>query len=162
MTVRTTRPSDASRDGFTLLEVMIALVVMGFGLLTLATMQIHALKQGSAGRHTGDASAVARSYLEQMQRVSWAELDAAVAAGPDSNVFWTNQGNTVTTGVDRPTGGAQAIEETYNVTWTVTNVAGSTCLRDIEIEVSWQEENMPAPKRMNLATRRYNWGGAGC
>ncbi len=157
-------PSDGQRrrGGFTLLEVMIALVVMGFGLLTLATMQIHALKQGSAGRHTGDASAVARSYLEQMQRVSWAELTNALAAGAgaETNVFWTNQGNQVTTGIDRPDGGAQSIEETYNVTWTVTDV--SACVRDIEVNVRWQEENMSTPKRMRLATRRYNWGGAGC
>lgn len=151
------------QSGFTLLEVMIALVVMGFGLLTLATMQIHALKQGSQGRHTGDASAVARSYLEQAQRVTWADLDAAVAAAGETNVFWANQGNQILTGVDRPDGGAQAVEETYNVTWIVSDIAGSAgCLRDIEVFVRWQEIDMPVPKMMRLATRRYNWGAPGC
>ena len=55
-------------------------MILAFGLLTLACMQLYAMRQGSQGRHTGDGSAIARSYLEQAARLPWAALDAAVAA----------------------------------------------------------------------------------
>lgn len=155
------RPLHISRHagGYSLIEVMIALVVLAFGLLTLATMQIHALKQGSAGRHTGDASAVARSYLEQMARVDWAVLTTALNAGPNTNLFWADVTDRVDNMVLAPDG-SNAAEQSYDVRWTVTDV--TSCLRDIEITVLWNEENVPGQKTMRVATRRYNWGAAGC
>ena len=75
-------------SGFSLLEVVIAMGILSFGLLTLALMQLYALTQGSAGRHTGDASAVARSYLEQVHRLPWTVLDTAEGNGW-RNPDWT-------------------------------------------------------------------------
>lgn len=157
----TPRPSPRTRPrkGYSLIEVMIALVVLGFGLLTLATMQIIALQQGSAGRHTGDASATARSYLEQMHRVDWSVLTAAVAAGPDAAVFWTGVGSSVDV-VATEAGGSSSVEHSYDVRWTVTDV--NACLRDVEVKVLWAEEGYTAPKNVRVSTRRYNWGAAGC
>ena len=37
-----------------------------------------AVKQSAAGRHTGDAAAVARTHLEQVHRLPWLDLDTAV------------------------------------------------------------------------------------
>ena len=62
--------------GFTLVEVMITLAILGFGLLALGAMQLVAIKQGSAGRHTSDGAAIARSHLEQAARLPWATLTA--------------------------------------------------------------------------------------
>ena len=49
----------SSAQGFTLVEVMITLVILAFGLLTLALVQLQAMRQGSQGRHTGDGMAIA-------------------------------------------------------------------------------------------------------
>lgn len=157
--MRRARTQRTTVDGYSLIEVMIALVVLAFGLLTLATMQVHALRQGSAGRHTGDASAVARSYLEQVARVDWAVLTAGVAAGPLNNSFWADVGDSVDTRVLTPDG-TNATEQSYDVRWTVTDV--NACLRDVQITVSWMEKDSPIIKNMNVATRRYNWGAPGC
>ena len=63
--------------------------------------------------------------------------------------------------MDSP-GGTTTTERAYTIQWRVTNITGNACLRDVEIQVSWDEEKMSAPKQMVLATRRYDWGGAAC
>ena len=150
----------STTSGFTLIEVMVALAILGFGLLTLAAMQLNAMTQGSAGRHTGDASSIARSYLEQIHRLDWATLTAARDNGPWTDTFWPNAPSTVNVTVDVPGGGATATEHTYNLTWNVTDI--NACLRDVEVRVSWSEDGRSTPKNLTLATRRYNWGSTGC
>ena len=147
--------------GFTLVEVMVALAILGVGILALSAIQVEALQQGSAGRHTADASATARSYLEQVQRLDWDTLTTARDNGPWTNIFWSGVSDTVNVNVDMPgTGSVVSTEKSYDVRWTVTDV--TTCLRDVQIRVSWDEEGRSAPKSLILATRRYNWGNAGC
>ena len=141
----------ARREGFSLLEVVVALGILGFGLLTLALMQVHALTQGSAGRHTGDAAAIARTYIEQVHRLPWTALTADLGAG-FVNPSWNAAPATVNVNV---TGvGGTTTENSYGVQWRVTAVAGTVCLRDVEVQVSWTEEDMSSPKQLTLATRR--------
>jgi prepilin-type N-terminal cleavage/methylation domain-containing protein len=148
-------------SGFTLVEVMIALAILGVGILALSAIQVEALQQGSAGRHTADASATARSYLEQVNRLGWDTLTTARDNGPWTNVFWAGASDTVNVTVDMPgAGNNTSTEHAYDVRWTVTDV--TTCLRDVQIRVSWDEEGRSSQKSLILATRRYNWGNAGC
>lgn len=149
-----------TRGGFSLLEVLISVAILSFGLLTVALMQVYALSQGSMGRHTGDAAAVARSYVEQINRVPWTVLTGAVGAGWQ-NPSWAAAPATWNNAMAAPDG-ATYTERAYAVQWRVTAVAGTTCLRDVELRVTWNEEEMSAPKQTTLATRRYDWGGASC
>lgn len=153
-------PRAAARsEGFTLLEMMLAMGILAFGLLTLALMQLYAMRQGSQGRHTGDGTAIARSYLEQASRLPWSTLDAALntwvapawAGAPATNVV-----------MDRPNA-VDSTEHSYTIQWRVLNVGGPpVCLRDVEISVSWTEEGSSTPKTHILGTRRYNQGDANC
>ena len=146
------------RDGFTLIEVMIAMAVLAFGLLTLAVMQLQALQQGGAGRHTTDAASVARSSLEQVHRLPWAALTAAEGAGW-TNPNWAGSSATVNNAVLLPGGAGTSTERSYSVQWRVDDVgAAPACLRDVQVQVSWTEEDRSAPKTATLATRRYAWG----
>lgn len=153
-------PSRSAR-GFSLLEVMLTLVILAFGMLTLAIMQLQALRQGSQGRHTGDGTAIARSYLEQASRVPWTELDAAQAAGTWVAPAWAGTPSAQVT-VDRPTG-ADSTEHSYTILWRVTDVGGPpVCLRDVEVSVTWTEQGSSTPKTHVLGTRRYNQGNSNC
>jgi hypothetical protein len=40
--------------------------------------------------------------------------------------------------------------------------AANPCLRNVEVRVSWAEENRSSPKTLDLITRRYNWGDSSC
>jgi prepilin-type N-terminal cleavage/methylation domain-containing protein len=156
------RPGSRRQGGFTLVEVMITLGVLGFGLLTLAQMQLHAMRQGSQGRHTSDAASIARSYLEQATRVPWTELTAAEAAGTWVAPGWDGAPAAQVT-VRRPGAAGATVERTYTVAWRVENIgAAPVCLRDVEVRVSWAEEQMSVPKSMVVGTRRFNQGGTSC
>lgn len=152
-------PARAAR-GFTLVEVMLTLVILAFGMLTLALMQLYAMRQGSQGRHTGDSSAIARSYLEQTIRLPWTALDPAVGTWVNPGWAGLPSANVI---VNRPGGAADATEHTYTVQWKVTNLDGPpVCLRDVEVRVRWNEEDMSAQKEQIIGTRRYNSGDDDC
>ncbi|MDP6981178.1 MAG: prepilin-type N-terminal cleavage/methylation domain-containing protein [Myxococcota bacterium] len=160
-----TRRSKRSRGnprnrGFSLLEVMIALAILAFGILAMTMMQLEALRQGGAGRHTADAAAVGRTYLEQTQRLPYATLDGLKDTGwlvP----AWAGARSSFDTALTNPSGGT-AIEHSYNVQWRVTTVPATTCMLDVEMQVTWQEAKYNGNRNLVLATRRYNWGGASC
>jgi len=159
--VRPQRPPDRVEQGFSMLEVVIAIGILGFGLLTLALMQVAALQQGAMGRHTADAAAAGRTAIEQVHRVPWSVLGGAVGSSWQ-NLSWTGAQSNVNTVVANPGGGTD-IEHSYTVQWRVSNVGATPpiCLRDVEVRVDWAEEKT-AGKQFTLATRRYNWGGSGC
>ena len=148
-------------SGFSLIEVTIAIGILSFGLMALAVMQLEALSQGAAGKHSVDAAAVGRTYLEQAHRVPWTVLDTAEAAGSYTNPGWIGAPATYDVNIDMP-GGATATEHSYSIQWAVTDVGSGTCLRDVEVRVSWLEPNLNAPKTLDFATRRYNYGDPSC
>jgi len=148
------------RRGLSMIEVMIAIAILSFGILGMTVMQLEALRQGGAGRHTTDAAAVGRTYLEQVHRLPFATIDGVKDTGwlvP----AWAGVRSSFDTAIASP-GGGTAIEHTYNVRWRITTVPTSACVLDIEMQVSWNENGTPAPKNFVLATRRYDWGGAAC
>jgi len=148
-------------QGFTLIEVMITLLILAFGLMTLAFVQLQAMRQGSQGRHTGDGMAIARSYLEQAARVPWAELEAARIAGGWQDPDWDGVPDRDVS-VDRPGGLAAATEHSYTVEWSVSAISGTSCVRDVQVRVQWSEEAMSSGKTHVLGTRRFNAGDTSC
>ena len=145
---------------------MIAMGILAFGLFTLAVMQLEAISQGAAGRHSQDAAAIARTQLEQIQRVPWSEVTDAQAVGTWTPTDWPGASGSVDAEVD-DAGGARAVTNTYTVDWLVSNVLDGggnprPCIRDVEVRVTWPEEGMSSNKALSLVTRRYNWGGASC
>jgi prepilin-type N-terminal cleavage/methylation domain-containing protein len=159
-TTAISRPTPRNARGFTLIEVMVTLVILAFGLLALAAMQLVALKQGSAGRHTGDGAAIARSYLEQAVRIPWTDLTAA-AGGGWIDPAWAGLPS-ADVDINLP-GGGSSTEHAYTVQWRVTDVGvAPICLRDVEVRVSWQEDGFSVDKTQEVGTRRYNQGDPNC
>ena len=61
--MRTVRENES---GFTLLEVMIALFLLAFGMLGVATMQVSAIQGNSRGRQISEATDVASALMETL------------------------------------------------------------------------------------------------
>ena len=134
------------RAGFTLLEIMIALAVFAIGMLSLAAMQIHALRSSSSGRHATQAAAIAQSHMEQLQRLRW--TDVADTAGA-----WTAaiaQNNTVQ-------GDPNQVEMAYALDWRIADVEPGWT-RSIDVRVSWDEPKRPG-RSVVLSSLRYNREG---
>jgi prepilin-type N-terminal cleavage/methylation domain-containing protein len=127
-----------SRAGLTLIEVMIALTILAVGLLTLASMQLEALRGGRSGASDTYATTLAQDKMEELQRMSWASADLAAT------------GNWVTPETEtHPSNG-----QTYLVDWRVSDIVADWT-RSIDVRVRWD-----GPRRNNrsriLSSIRYN------
>ena len=140
MTIRT-------RRGFTLVEVMIASVLLAIGLLAMLALQLHALRGSQLGRHYTGAGQIAREKMEELMRVPFADPDLTAGAG------WKNDGNQ-TLQVSLEGGGASS-EQVFKVEHRVSsNPATTTTLRQIDVRVTWYEpkdDPAPAPPRRRYA-----------
>jgi Tfp pilus assembly protein PilV len=108
-----------------LVEVMIAMVVLSFGLLGVAALQVRAITEGSGGQHLSSASAIARNRVEELTRQAW---DAATLN--DSVGAWTAATNVT------------AMDQTYARSERVTNNGpdhDNSTIKAIEVRVSWSD-----------------------
>ncbi|MEE3330802.1 MAG: prepilin-type N-terminal cleavage/methylation domain-containing protein [Myxococcota bacterium] len=136
--------STRSREGFSLIEVMVAMLVLGFGLLTIASAQIYAVKGGQFGRHRTQAVSIAQSQMEQLKSLRWTQI---VPTG------WT-AGTNVATTVEAPT---NQIEQNYTVQWRITDVLADQT-RNLDVRVAWTESNGNT-KNYTVSSTRFNYEG---
>jgi prepilin-type N-terminal cleavage/methylation domain-containing protein len=127
-------------SGFTLVEILMALTLLGIGLLSLAAMQLTAMQYGARGRHLTKAAAVAEERMEILQRATWTSIAPTGWTAPLAV-------NEVIQGPSAET------EQAYQVSWRITDVvAGRT--RSIDVRVQWTERERP--KQYAISTLRYN------
>ena len=113
------------RGGMTLVEIMISMVILSFGLLGVAAIQVRAITEGSGGQHLSDASAIARNRVEMLTRQAW---NAAVLT--DTAGAWTAPVNVVTA------------DETYAQSERITDnapLAANVTIKSIEVRVQWSD-----------------------
>ena len=60
--------------GFTLMEVMIAIVVLSVALLALAGLQIISIQGNSFGNHMTEAMTLAKDLMEEMKNDEWSDI----------------------------------------------------------------------------------------
>jgi type IV pilus assembly protein PilV len=132
-----TRRSE-TRAGLTLIEVMIALTILAVGLLTLATMQLEALRGGRSGAVDTFATTLAQDKMEALQRMSWTNADLAATGN-----WATAQTET------HPVNG-----QTYLVDWRVNDLVANWT-RSIDVRVRWDGPKRPNRSRI-VSSIRYN------
>ena len=132
--------------GFTLVEVMIVIGILAFGLLALSAMQIKAMHGSDRGRHATNAAAVAESRMEQLQQDPWASIAPTggfVADPVEQNTIQLD--------------GGSISERAYSVSYQITDVE-ATFTRAIDVQVSWTEEGGEI-RSVTLSSIRYNREG---
>lgn len=144
--MKAVRSQARPEGGFTLLELMIAISIFGVGMLSLNAMLLHAMWGSGSGRHTTQASAIAETRMEQLNRLPWTSLAPTAGWSAAVQVHNTVQSD------------ASFNEETYAVDWRITDlVVGWT--RTLDVRVSWNE-----PGRGNrdvvFTSIRFNREGA--
>ncbi len=141
-------PRRANLSGFTIIEVMIVVAMLTFGLLSLSAMQIHAMKGGNQGRHATRAAALAESEMEFLQYASW------TSGAIDPTTGWTTPETRQT---DVQVDGGTGTEQEYSLSYRVTDLE-PTFTRAIDIEVSWIEPGGNA-RSIILSSIRFNREG---
>ena len=61
--------------GFTLIEVLVAICIFGIGLLGVAALQIHIIKNNTTGRFSMDAMAWTAEHIEQFISDDWENVN---------------------------------------------------------------------------------------
>jgi prepilin-type N-terminal cleavage/methylation domain-containing protein len=120
-----------ARSGFTLIEMMFAMVILAGGLLAMLAVQVQALKQGRYGRHTSEAMQVARDQMELLMRLPWDDASA-------QPTNWTAP-SAIDATVQND-GGAVA-QQTFNVSWRIQAAAFEPNARTVDIDVTWTESD---------------------
>jgi len=132
-------------SGFTLIEVLLALSLLGIGLLSLAAMQLTALEYGSRGRHLTNAAVVAEVQMEDLMRRRWTNL--APTGGWTAAVVKDNVVQ----------GATSEVEQSYEVSWRIADLdPGRT--RAIDVRVEWDEPKHP-DRVVALSNIRFNHEG---
>ncbi|OGP81487.1 MAG: type IV pilus modification protein PilV [Deltaproteobacteria bacterium RBG_16_54_11] len=108
-------------EGFTLLEVMIALVILSVGLLGLGALQLVAIKTNAFSSEMTYATMIAQQQAEILKSLPFtdANLTAATEANPHTGV-----------------GSGKGVQ--YAISWTVTDNSPATDMKIINISVQWQ------------------------
>jgi len=113
------------RGGMSLVEIMVAMVVLSFGLLGVAALQVRAITEGSGGQHLSNASAVARNRIEELSRVAWDATALNNSAGA-----WSAATNI--------TAQDQTYARSERISWDNASVADVT-IKTIEVRVNWDD-----------------------
>lgn len=132
-----------SSAGFSLIEMMIAVTILGFGLMGIAAMQINVMRGSRGSRDLTAAVSVAQSQLEQLTRLDWSDLPIAAWSVPVA-------------ATSRVAGSVEQVDQVYMVDQRVTAlVVGQT--RTIDVRVSWTDPRRGA-RTFNLTTVKFNNG----
>ncbi len=138
-------PARARRAaGFTLIEIMIAMAILGFGLLALGAMQLQALRFGSSGKHVSHAAVIARVKMEEFQRLPWADVAATAWTAP------------VTEYAEVQDEGGTVNEQAYGLSWRVADLIANRT-RAVDVQVTWDEPGRPG-RTYTLSSVRNNGG----
>jgi prepilin-type N-terminal cleavage/methylation domain-containing protein len=139
------------QDGFSLIEAMVALIILAVGLLALALLQTTAIRGNTLASKSTVATQLAQDQLELFRHTGWAAVVSSPAGGYNTGTmtplytgFPGNEGDKVTVrGTD------------FYRAWFVFN--DTTTLRTITVWVCWQDERQNW-HNVSLVTRRTDVG----
>jgi len=125
--------SKNSQSGFSLIELLVAVVILAVGLLGLAQLQVTAMRANSQTASTTAATAIAQHALEAV--VAWGHNDDRLKSTQTGTFALADDGLGPTVTVE----GAG----TFNVVWEVTTpYAGASNLSRIDVNVQSAGEVM--------------------
>ena len=110
---KTMKMRKVNKNGFTLIEVMIAILILAVGMMAMALLQVTAIRGGSFANQMTQASIYGQDKIEELKNTTY----ASIANGSDT----ITSGNGVT----------------YARTWTVTTDSPYTGSKTINLTISW-------------------------
>src|SRR5262245_7651701 len=126
----------ATEKGFTLSEVLVAMVVLSIGLLGLESMHIAAIQANTIASRLTQGTTLAQDRAEQLMALPYNDPDLTDTNGP--GIF------TPHTDPNPPQG--------YTIRWEVDDTP-STGIKTINIYVSWKNK-AGQPKSFNLSVQK--------
>ena len=145
------------QEGFSLIEVLIALVILAVGLLGLAMFQVTAIKGNAIASKWTVATELAQDRLERFRHVNWAEHPGQRAV-PTGFVPGTQPSQSDYGGLGGAVGDNTIVRGTqYYRVWQVSSNATNS-LKTITVWCCWSDDAARWHNIM-LVTQRANVGG---
>jgi prepilin-type N-terminal cleavage/methylation domain-containing protein len=134
-----------SEQGFTLVEILIAIAILAFGLLAVATMQVRAIKTNAIASGISQGLTLGQAKVEELMNLSYGHSDLLDTDGDgtgqdiDEDGFDDDGGNF---GLDDTTGadGSEDNGGRYKLYWNVAIDEPSTSSKTIRVIVTWTEK----------------------
>ena len=137
-----TRAFTASRrrsSGVSLMEVTIALTILGFGLLAGASAQLSAMRMSSDSRSRTEAQYLAQQQMETLQAMT----PTIIGLFPDAVVV-----NDPNNPVDPDP--LDALARQYNRNWTITRDSPVPGVFRVSVQVTWVSSTTGTVRSVNL------------
>ena len=165
----------ANQRGMTLVEIMIAVAIIGVGLTALAQVIPLAAYGIHEGNHLSTATFLANQRLEQMRNARWEEGGPACVVVSGANKNWADQLGVSAPATASPVGSCPGVAATfpdenplpspynaYSRTARVTSCAGVPCngdLRQVTVTVTYRPMaagiGLSAPASKAVAVSMY-------
>ncbi|MDP2368041.1 type IV pilus modification PilV family protein [Rhodoferax sp.] len=126
--MNTMNPTRRGQLGFTIIEALISLAIMGFGILSLAGLQAALSRNADDAKQRTEAARLAQERIESFR--SFTGIDSTVV-GPGTTSATALNWNALTGGTDTITTNA-----VYARTWTLGGSSGDP-LRALTVRVAW-------------------------
>ncbi len=132
----------STASGFSLLEVMIAMLLVSFAMLAVGAAQLQSLRVGSDSDNRSQAMYLAESQLAQFLAMRTNDLPTACSAAPcndASNPIVISEDVVDQTGNDRVDANVDGVGETteYTRRWRVEPNTPAAGITRITVDVSW-------------------------
>ena len=76
---------NTNQGGFTLIEVLVAVSILAFGILAVGSMQVTSIRQNAHADQVTDASVLARDRMERLMALPYANAGLNAGSYHDSN-----------------------------------------------------------------------------
>lgn len=109
------------QEGFTLIEVMVALGILAFGILAIASMQTASLGGTNLAGNVTESSTLAMDRIERLIATSYNNSDLSAGSHPSTPI----------------------VQGKYTISWFVTVGQLFTNTKTIQVTVQWSEKGAP-------------------
>lgn len=117
--------------GFTLIEAMVALLVMSFGMLAIAGFQTTLFRNSDIAKQRTEATQLAQQKMEELR--AYGQVSSSTGT---PHIF--NYTDDVVSGAETPVPGLGVTNAIFNRTWTVTPNSSNT-EKWINVKVAWTD-----------------------
>ncbi|MEW6161755.1 MAG: prepilin-type N-terminal cleavage/methylation domain-containing protein [Nitrospirota bacterium] len=109
-------------NGFTLVEVLIALAILSIGLLALAGLQVVVIKANAGSKNLTSAVILAEAKIEELKRNGFGSLTNGNFQDPNNPVNETGQAGGI-----------------FTRSWVIDNYFGSADMKQIIVTLTWTD-----------------------